>query len=129
MTKTPSPRPEETSFTKGRIQSFGYAFTGLATLLREQQNSWVHLVATLLVIGLGILFSITPIEWILIIIAIVLVWMAEALNTGVELLCDMVCSDYHPMIKKAKDVSAGAVLVTVTGAVVIGLIIFLPYVF
>lgn len=113
----------------GRIRSFTYALTGVTTLLREQQNAWVHLLATLLVIGLGMWFSVSATEWSLIIMAIVLVWMSEALNTAIELVCDRVSTEFHPLVKKAKDIAAGAVLVTAVGAAIIGLIIFLPYLF
>ena len=127
MSNQHSHKPEQGSFLTDRIRSFAYALTGIATLLREQQNAWVHLLATLLVIGLGLWFSISVTDWSLVIIAIALVWMAEALNTAIELVCDLVSSEYHPLVKKAKDISAGAVLVTAVGAAIIGLMIFLPY--
>lgn len=127
MGNTRPPKSGQISFFKGRLRSFSYAFVGVATLLREQQNAWVHLLATLIVIVAGLWLSISAMEWSLIIIAIVLVWMAEALNTAVELVCDLVSEDYHPVIKKAKDIAAGAVLVAAIGAAIIGLIIFLPH--
>ena len=127
MSRQQSQKPEQGSFVRGRIQSFTYALTGIATLLREQQNAWVHLLATLLVIGFGLWFSVSATDWSLVIIAIVLVWMAEALNTAIELVCDRVSPEYHPLVKKAKDIAAGAVLVTAVGAAIIGLVVFLPY--
>ena len=127
MSSQYSHKPEQGAFLTGRIRSFAYALTGIASLLREQQNAWVHLLATLLVIGLGLWFSISATEWSLVMIAIVLVWMSEALNTAIELVCDRVSPEFHPLVKKAKDISAGAVLVTAIGAAIIGLMIFLPY--
>lgn len=127
VTESPQQRPEEVPFIHGRLRSFGFACSGVGTLLREQQNAWVHLLASLLVIGLGLWFGITTAEWALLIVAMVLVWTAEALNTGLELVCDLVCETWHPQIKKAKDVAAGAVLLSAIGAALIGLLVFLPY--
>ncbi len=127
MSGSTPPRPEGGSFIKARIQSFGYAIAGVGTLIREQQNAWIHLLLTVIVVIFGLWFSIAATEWALITVAIVLVWMAEALNTAVEILCDLVSVEYHPLIKKAKDIAAGAVLVTAVGAAIIGVIVFLPY--
>lgn len=112
-----------------RFKSFGYAIVGIFTLIKEQQNAWIHLVVTVFVVTAGAVFHITAGQWIAVIFAIVLVWMAEALNTSIELVCDLVNPDYHPLVKKAKDIAAGAVLVTAIGALIIGSIIFLPYLF
>lgn len=112
-----------------RFKSFGYAIVGIFTLIKEQQNAWVHLLVTVFVVAAGVVFHVTAGQWIAIVFAIVLVWMAEALNTAIELVCDLVSPDYHPLVKKAKDIAAGAVLVTAIGAVIVGLIIFLPYLF
>lgn len=75
----------------------------------------------------GFLFQVTVIEWIMLIFAIAIVFIAEALNTAIELLCDFVSPDYQELIKKTKDVAAGAVLIAAMGAAIIGVIIFLPY--
>jgi diacylglycerol kinase (ATP) len=69
----------------------------------------------------------TKSEWCWIILAIVVVWTAEALNTALEFLTDAASPDYHPLVQKAKDVAAGAVLISAVGAAVIGLIILGPY--
>ncbi|MGB1140474.1 MAG: diacylglycerol kinase family protein [Halioglobus sp.] len=111
----------------GRLASFGYAFAGIAVLLREQHNAWVHLLATAVVVGAGILFHVSMTEWALLVLAITGVWVAEALNTAIELVCDVASPEYHPLVKKAKDVAAGAVLLSATGAAAIGALVFLPY--
>lgn len=111
----------------GRLASFGYAFAGIAVLLREQHNAWVHLLATAVVVGAGILFHVSMTEWALLVLAITGVWVAEALNTAIELVCDVASPEYHPLVKKAKDVAAGAVLLSATGAAAIAALVFLPY--
>ena len=115
------------SFT-GRIRSFGAAFAGIGTLLKSQQNAWIHAFATVAVIIAGLLLKITSAEWCWIVLAIVCVWMAEALNTAFEFLADVASPDYNPLVKKAKDIAAGAVLISAIGAVIIGILVLGPYV-
>ncbi len=114
------------SFT-ARIKSFRYAFTGIAVLIKSQHNAWIHLFATILVIGCGLFFQIDSVEWCLVTLAILVVLVSEAFNTAIEFLCNVASPAPHPLIKKSKDVAAGAVLISAVGAVIIGLIIFLPY--
>ncbi|MCG8016213.1 MAG: diacylglycerol kinase family protein [Candidatus Thiodiazotropha sp. 'RUGA'] len=119
----------ETQFTfSGRIRSIGHAIEGIKIVLFTQHNAWVHLAATLSVVVAGIYFSITPNEWVWLVVAIVIVWVSEALNTAFELLCDVASPEFHPIVKKSKDVAAGAVLISAIGSIVIGSIVFLPYV-
>ena len=66
-------------------------------------------------------------EWCAIAVAIAMVWTAEALNTAFEFLCDVASPEFHPLIQKAKDVAAAAVLLSAVGAAVIGLIVFVPH--
>jgi len=114
-------------FIVGRIQSFGYAFVGIWTMLRSQQNAWVHACATVTVVTMGFLFGISAHEWCLLVLATVAVWTAEGLNTSVEFLADMVSPKFHPLIKHCKDVAAGAVLISAIGAAVIGVLVLGPY--
>jgi diacylglycerol kinase len=114
-------------FTIGsRIKSFKYAFEGIFLLLKTQHNAWIHFISTIAVVLTGLLFKLSTTEWCLIILSIIIVWMSEALNTACEFLADVTSPEFHPLIKKSKDVAAGAVLITAIGAVVIGLLIFLP---
>ena len=113
---------------KKRIKSFYFAFKGLGTLLKTQHNSWVHLLATVLVIVTGLVYSISNIEWVLIIISISMVWMAECLNTAIEFLADHSTSEYHVLIERAKDAAAAGVLVSAIGALAVGVTIFYPYI-
>ncbi len=111
---------------RSRLQSFAYAFSGIHLMLQTQHNAWIHLLATVAVIILGLLLRINIHHWLAIILAIVLVWMAEAMNTALEFLCDVASPAFHPLVEKAKDVAAGAVLITAIGAVIIGLLVFVP---
>lgn len=118
-------RPSPKSFTfTGRLRSFRYAVAGLGVMLRSQHNAWVHLAATAGVVAAGIGFRITRGEWCWIILAVVAVWTAEALNTAFEFLCDVPSPEFHPLVQKSKDVSAGAVLIAAIGAAAIGAIVF-----
>jgi diacylglycerol kinase (ATP) len=115
------------SFT-GRIRSFKYAFVGIWTMLKSQQNAWVHAFATVAVVTVGFVLGISSAEWCWLVLAIIAVWMAEALNTAIEFLADVASPEFHPLVKKAKDVAAGAVLISAIGAIIIGIIIIGPYV-
>jgi diacylglycerol kinase (ATP) len=111
-----------------RAKSFVYAGRGLQVMFMTQHNAWVHGVATLGVIGGGFVFGVARSEWLLLILAIVSVWTAESLNTAFEFLCDVAQPDFHPLVAKAKDVAAGAVLIAALGATAIGVLVFLPHV-
>jgi diacylglycerol kinase (ATP) len=115
------------SFT-GRIRSFKYAFVGIWTMLKSQQNAWIHAFATVAVVLAGFVLGISPAEWCWLVLAIIAVWMAEALNTAIEFLADVASPEFHPLVKKAKDIAAGAVLISAIGALIIGIIIIGPYV-
>jgi diacylglycerol kinase len=111
----------------GRIRSFRFAFNGIRIMLRSQQNAWIHAFATVIVIIFGIHFNLAVSEWCWIILAAISVWTAEALNTAFEFLTDVASPEFHPLAAQAKDVAAGAVLITASGAVLIGLLIFSPH--
>ncbi|MBN1540916.1 diacylglycerol kinase family protein [candidate division KSB1 bacterium] len=110
-----------------RIKSFAYAGRGVYQMLRTQQNAWIHALATVLVLLLSAWIGLTAGEWCLIILTIALVWMAEAFNTALEILADVTSPHFNPLVGKAKDVAAGAVMISSIGAVVIATVIFLPY--
>jgi diacylglycerol kinase len=111
----------------GRARSFRYASLGIFYVLQSQHNAWIHAVATILVVAAGFYFHLSAAEWCLIVLAMTSVWTAEAMNTAVELLADAATNEFHPLIGRAKDVAAGAVLVTAIGASIIGIIIFWPH--
>jgi len=111
-----------------RIRSFKYAFNGIVVLLHSQHNARIHALATVISCAAGLYLGITKTEWCFVIFAICIVWIAEALNTALEFMCDEMSPDYNKIIGEAKDVAAAAVLIASIGAAVIGLIIFMPYV-
>ena len=110
-----------------RVESFRCAFRGVWTLLASQHNAWIHLLATALACGLGLLLGISLLEWCAIVVAIVVVWTAEALNTAFEFLCDAASPEFHPLVQKGKDSAAAAVLLSAVGAAVLGLLVFAPH--
>ncbi len=116
------------SFTiRGRLQSFRYAWYGLVLMLRSQHNAWLHAFASVCILVSGGLFRLTAGEWCWVILAIVAVWTAEALNTALEFLADAATSEFHPLVKCAKDVAAGGVLISALGSVIIGLLVLGPH--
>jgi diacylglycerol kinase (ATP) len=112
--------------TPSCTRSFQYAFQGLRRLYRER-NARIHAAVTVLVIGLGWALGLPPLEWVLLALAATLVWVAEAMNTALEVLSDAVIPEHNPLIGAAKDVAAGAVLLAAIGAVVVGLLVFVPH--
>lgn len=107
-------------------RSFRYAGKGIVALFRYENNARIHLIAALLVLAAGLFFRVSLSEWGLLITQIVLVWVAEAFNTALEKLCDLVSPNYHPLVKSVKDLAAGGVLLVAMGAALVGALIFLP---
>lgn len=111
-----------------RIKSFRYAFQGICTLLRDEHNSRIHVAIMAAVIAAGALFGISAGEWCAVVICFGMVLMAEAMNSAIEAIADLVMPEPHPLIKKAKDVAAAGVLLTAIASVAVGLIVFLPHI-
>ncbi|MFT3737547.1 MAG: diacylglycerol kinase family protein [Breznakibacter sp.] len=114
-------------FLKGRIKSFRYAFKGAYLLLRTEHSVTTQFLLAILSIFFGFLFDITKTEWLFQILTIGLVLSIEGLNTAVEKLCDFIHPDHHKKIAVIKDIGAGAVIFAALTALVIGLIIYIPY--
>ena len=112
---------------KKRIKSFGYAFKGIAKLIKKEHNAWIHCTAIVVVTLGGIYFNIAPTEWCIVILCFGIVLAAEGFNTAIERLVDLVSPDYHPIAGDEKDIAAGAVLICAIAAAIIGIIIFAPY--
>ncbi len=119
--------PKTDSFSLDRrAQSFRFAWRGLVAVARSQHNAWIHGGATALVLVAGLALRLSAGEWAILLIAMAAVWAAEAFNTAIEILGDAVASGDHPLVGRAKDVAAGAVLVTAVAAVGVGLLVLLP---
>lgn len=116
-------------FITGRIKGGGYAIKGAWLLLRHEPSIQVQFVLAILVTVAGFYFDITATEWILQLLAVGLVMVTEGVNTAIENIADFVHADYHVKIGRIKDIAAGAVFFAAIIAVIIGLIIYLPYVF
>lgn len=112
---------------KRLFKSFTYAFRGLVKTFREEQNLRIQLFFAALVILLGWYLGINKIEWCIIILAIGLVVLAEIINTAVELVTDVLKPRIDDYVKIIKDITAAAVMMSSVIAVIIGLIIFVPY--
>lgn len=112
-----------------RVASFGHAGRGVWSALRSEVHLRFHAVATVVVLGLGFYYGLNRLEWALVALAAAGVWTAELLNTAIEALTDLASPDFHPLAGTAKDVAAGAVLLAVVGAVVVGALVFGPHLF
>jgi diacylglycerol kinase (ATP) len=124
-----SPRVRNVADKSARAQfvgGFAFAFAGLGYCFRTQINFRVHIAVTVLVVILGLVLGLSWVEWALLATIITLVRAAEMVNTMIESLVDLVTQDYHPLAGIAKDISAGVVLLTAVGAVVVGIFLFLP---
>ncbi len=112
---------------RARLRSFRFAAAGIRTMLGSQHNAWIHLGATLLVCAAGFVVGLDRMAWCALVLAIMAVWTAEALNTALEFLADAATPQMHPLVKKAKDVAAGAVLLSAIGAAIVGVLVFWPH--
>jgi diacylglycerol kinase (ATP) len=116
------------SFTiEGRLKSVQHAVHGIGMMLKSQHNAWLHAFASFCVLVTGGLMRLSAGEWCWIVLAIMAVWTAEALNTALEFLADASSREFHPLIKHAKDVAAGGVLISAIGSVCIGLLVLGPH--
>lgn len=106
-----------------------YALEGIKTCLQKERNIKIHFFMMICVILCGMFFSIRLIEWFICLILFGLVISLEMINTAIEALADLCSPDFHPLVKIAKDASAGAVLVVAIVSAIIGLIIFIPYLY
>lgn len=118
--------PRSLTFT-GRLRSVVYALRGIRVMIASQQNAWIHAAATVVVAATGLILRLSLAEWCWIVLAIIAVWTAEALNTAFEFLTDVASPEFHPLAGQAKDVAAGAVLISAAGAVLIGLLVLGPH--
>jgi undecaprenol kinase len=112
---------------RSRINSFRYALNGLKTALKDQPNFLIHCLIGSIAIAMGAFFDIAQVDWLVLFLVIGIVLTVELTNTAIEEIVNSFTDQIHPAAKKAKDVAAAAVLVSSISAVIIGLIIFLPY--
>lgn len=111
---------------KKLINSFKYAFSGIATAFKSEKNMKIHFTMMMLVIIFGILLKISLNEWLVCIMLFCMVIGSEMINTAVENVVNLAMPTKNEVAKNTKDISAGAVLVFAIGSAIIGLIIFIP---
>ena len=113
---------------KKLAKSFDYAIQGIHYAFRNQQNVRIHVLAAFLVIGAGIFFKLNPFEMGIVAVMILLVLVTEMINTAIEMMVDLITKEHREEAKIAKDVASGMVLVTALGSIIVGILIFLPYI-
>lgn len=111
-----------------RVDAFRHAGRGLATMLRTEAHAKIHAQATLVVVAGGLWVGLSRMEWVALVLTIAAVWSLEAVNTAIEAICDRVSPEEHELIRVAKDVAAGAVLVAAIASVIVAVLIFGPHV-
>ena len=109
---------------KKLVDSFNYAIEGIIYSIRTQRNMKIHMIATIIVLSATFFYDLSRIELLIITMTITLVIVAEMINTAVECAIDATTNFYHPLAKIAKNVAAGAVLITAINAVLVGYVIF-----
>lgn len=110
------------------FRSFKYAFKGIKKAFCSEHNFRLMIVCFVLVIIVGIILQITGFEWAVIILSCAGVLTSEMLNSAIESAIDSAISEHHPLVEKAKDIAAGAVLIFSVFSVVVALIIFVPHI-
>ncbi|OHA81486.1 MAG: hypothetical protein A2675_03375 [Candidatus Yonathbacteria bacterium RIFCSPHIGHO2_01_FULL_51_10] len=108
-------------------KSFAHAGRGVAVFFATTRNVRVHGAVFVAAVALGFFFSITKIEWMMLVLASGLVFATEAINTAIEIDMDLTSPEFHPYARDTKDVAAGAVLIAAITALVIGVLIFVPH--
>ncbi|TXH60677.1 MAG: diacylglycerol kinase family protein, partial [Bacteroidia bacterium] len=106
--------------------SFKYAFNGIRLAFTSNRNLRIHTIFALVVILLCFVLRMSSAEISIIIMVTIIVVAAEMINTAIEEVVDLVTKDYREEAKIAKDVSAGMVLISALGAMIIGVLIFIP---
>lgn len=110
------------------VKSFSHALAGIAYALIFGRNMKIHGFAALIVVSLGCVLHLGRVEWGMLFITIFLVLVAETINTAIEKTVDLITAEYHPLARRAKDMAAGAVLLSAINAIIMAFIIFGPYI-
>lgn len=109
---------------KARLLSFRHAFHGLKILLLEEHNARIHFAAAVVAVAVGGWRGISSMQWLMVGLAITLVFVTEAINSAIERLSDFACPEWHPTIRKVKDLASFAVLAAAVFAVVVAVVVF-----
>jgi diacylglycerol kinase (ATP) len=122
----PEPRSGRSRRARSRAAAFGYAFAGWWYVLRTQRNAWLHALASVGVALAAIWLRLGRQEWVDLILAIGMVWLAEFINTALEAVVDLASPEAHPLARVGKDVGAAAVLIAAAVAAVVGVLVLGP---
>jgi len=106
------------------LESFNYAFEGVIHVLRTQRNMRIHFLIAAGVLIAAVGFGVERLELIVLLLSICFVLVAEMFNTAVEAAVDVASTSFDPMAKLAKDIAAGAVLISAVNAVAVGYLVF-----
>lgn len=106
------------------IDSFNYAVSGIILSIKTEKNMLIHYIIAITVLGLSLFFNFTRVEFLILLFAISLVLTLEMINTAIEKTVDMITKEYHPYARIAKDISAGAVLISSVNALIVGYLLF-----
>lgn len=111
------------------LKSFHYAMEGVIFSFKNNQNFRLHIVAGVIVVILAVLFKVGAFEMGILGVMILLVLCTEMINTAIEEMTNLISREHSREAKIAKDVAAGMVLLTSVGSVIVGVLVFLPYIF
>lgn len=114
---------------RARIKSVTHAWRGIGLLIKTVHNLWGHIFFAILSVYLGVILHISSVEWLILVLTIGMVLATEAINSALEIDIDLTSPEYHPYARDTKDIAAGAVLIAVLTAIVVGAILFLPKIF
>lgn len=112
--------------TRSLGESFRCAIQGVLFVLQSERNMMLHFLAAVFALLVAALLRVTPLELACLTLVICVVLVCELANTALEILCDVVCADLEPRIKRIKDISAGAVLVSAVSAIIVGILVLGP---
>ena len=109
-----------------RINSANHAWRGMMLVVKTSHNMWGHIFFSILAVYLGLILNINKTEWMFLVFAMFLVFLAETINSAIEIDIDLTSPDFHPFAKDTKDVAAGGVLIATILAMIIAMFIFGP---
>jgi diacylglycerol kinase len=112
--------------SRNRLASFSYAIAGLLHVLRYSKNMRIQLLATLVVVAVGLWVRISNVEWAILVLVMALNMFAETVNAAIEAAVNLASPEIHPMARVAKDVAAGSVLMLTAAAIIIGFLLLWP---
>jgi diacylglycerol kinase len=115
-------------YVKNLYKSLNFAIEGIRYVIRHERNARIHLILAVFALALGFFLRVTDAQLAAIFFAVIIVFLAEIINTAFEKTLDILSPNHHPQVKIIKDIMAGAVLVAASGAFIIGLIIYTPYI-